>query len=134
MKKIKHNWNWKHKFSLVFSLKQKAKIIQRAYRSHLYTSYQKKSNTELSEIIVNRYKGRDPLLIMLIINSKNAIKKLVKENTELKVKINSINTGSNNKKLKINGFLNNSSSNRSGKHYCESISSISNKLLWGILC
>ena len=116
----------KHKFSLVFSLKQKAKIIQRAYRSHLYTSYQKKNNTELSEIIVNRYKGRDPLLIMLIINSKNAIKKLVKENTELKVKINSINTGTNNKKLKINGFLNNSSSNRSGKHYCESISSISN--------
>ena len=61
---------------------------------------------------------------MLIINSKNAIKKLVKENTELKVKINSINTGSNNKKLKINGFLNNSSSNRSGKHYCESITSM----------
>lgn len=116
----------KHKNSLVTSLKEKAKIIQRSYRRHLYSSYQKKNNNELSEMMVERYKGNDPLLILLIINSKKVIKDLIKENTELKFKINNSNVNtSKNKKLKINGFLNSSSSNRSGKQYCDSISSIS---------
>ena len=116
----------KHKHSLVMSLKEKATIIQRSYRRHLYSSYQKKTNNELSEMMVDRYKGNDPLLILLIINSKKVIKDLIKENTELKFKINNSNVNtSKNKKLKINNFLNSSSSNRSGKQYCDSLSSIS---------
>ena len=71
------------------SFKLKVIKIQRAFILYLLNKYKKKSNDELIDLILKKYKGNDPKLILLIINSKKVIDCLQKENYKLKEKLKS---------------------------------------------
>ena len=71
------------------NFKLKVIKIQRAFKLFLLNKYKKKSNEEIIDIILKKYKGNDPKLILLIINSKKLIDYLEKENLKLKEKLKS---------------------------------------------
>ena len=75
-------------------------LIQKIYKRHLFEIYNSKSNTGKINLILRKYKGNDPMIILLIINAQNTIKKLKKENEELKKRL----TLSSNRKLKSKSF------------------------------
>ena len=62
-------------------------LIQKIYKRHLYEIYNSKSNTEKINLVLRKYKGNDPLIILLIINAQNTIKRLKKENEELQKRL-----------------------------------------------
>ncbi len=62
-------------------------LIQKTYKKHLFELYNSKSNTEKINLILRKYKGNDPLIILLIINAQNKIKKLKQENEQLKKRL-----------------------------------------------
>ena len=71
------------------NFKLKVIKIQRAFKLFLLNKYKKKSNDEIIDLILKKYKGNDPKLILLIINSKKLIDYLQRENLKLRGKLKS---------------------------------------------
>ena len=109
----------------------KTKLIQKNFKKYIFKKYLKKSNNDLIDLLIRKYKGNDPILIRLIINSQKNLDNLIKENKELKTKLNN-STNQNSSKKKNNNSSNNNitnnSINMSTKSNNNELNSLQNKL------
>ena len=109
----------------------KTKLIQKNFKKYIFKKYLKKSNNDLIDLLIRKYKGNDPILIRLIINSQKNLDNLIKENKELKTKLNNSTNQNSSKKKNNNSFNNNitnNSINMSTKSNNNELNSLQNKL------
>ena len=109
----------------------KTKLIQKNFKKYIFKKYLKNNNNDLIDLIIRKYKGNDPILIRLIINSQKNLDNLIKENKELKTKLNNCSNQNSVKKKNNNSFNNNitnNSINNSNKSNNNDLNSLQNKL------